>query len=230
VWNLGLPNFDHLAHAAGTLFGCTIGLFHQSLRKLAWRRAAHLLGMAAALVLVASMGAQALTNRAELWAAQERAVARDRWQSAERSVAALLQLDLYYRMAYLSGNSGGRGTLLVRGVRGNMAVRIPSASHLAESLALAVRQLESSGSSLAGAPTAASFQRLVRLAEAAESSPPTEPQLQEFQASLLLLLNRAEQEHREGMAAFLKLNQPAAAPKAKGKAAQKVEAKPKSKK
>jgi rhomboid protease GluP len=203
---LGLPNFDHFAHGAGTLIGAGIGLMHQSLRRLAWQPAAQRIGLVGAVVLVTSVAAQSETTRAEIRAADLRFIAQDRSQSAAMGVVTLVQLDLLYRMSFASGSNPRNRAILVRGIRGNLAP-ILSRNQLEESMKLVVHQLETLQQLLGTGRTAADFDRLVVLAEQAAAAPPSRPQFDEFQAKLAVVLKRAEQEYRDGLTAFQKLSQ-----------------------
>jgi rhomboid protease GluP len=209
MMGLGLPNFDHLAHITGTLMGVGIGFLDRPLRRMAWHPAAQRIGIVSGLVLIASMAAQSETNRAEIRAADERALAQDRWQSAGLGIRTLVDLDLLYRMSYSSGASPGSRAMLVKGVRGYLTIPISSRSEVADRIKLDVRQLELLQQLLGTGPTAADFDRVVQLAEEAAAAPPTKIQFERFEASLRKVYERAEQEYRQGLATLTKLTQQA---------------------
>ena len=213
LWWYGV-NIDHYGHAGGALVGAVVGLANHALSRDPEGRAARRAGLVGVIVLIASAGAQAWADRAEVRVVHQ--IVALRTQVARRFLtgAELNRLDQLYRERH---HRGPRPTPIEirRSPKGptTFAIVTLPLSLLREELRASRKRLEADAirKDLDAGPTSAPYRRLLTLAGRAVERAPTPGEFHAFEESWALVFRRAEAEAHAALAA-LKALQPRAVP------------------
>lgn len=177
------PTHDNLGHATGALIGGLIGLAHPFLVR-SGRRFRRLAGLVGLLLLAACAGAQLWADRVESRAVGDQA----KLQRIGLSLFELARAELTYR------------ELVARGERAEAPMNLltlkptgPSTAQLRAGLPALLRSLETHQTRPLAEPAASAYQRLLVLAEAARSRPPTPGDAFAFDRAMKLVVRDLQQ-------------------------------------
>lgn len=189
---------DNLGHLGGAIVGLTIGLCRPHPRRSAARPRARWWGVAAAIVLTTSLGAQAGATVADRRARAEVADDLERrlryrlesdYASRQEALGLLRRMDALYRQLALKGRAELPGFDPLSG-----RFKGPSRSSLTAALDGTSNALRARPAGLDEGPTAGAFRVLLDLAGEATARPPTPGEVVRFEFVLRQIGSRAELE------------------------------------